>query len=73
MLLRSKESGYIDSVQKFIELCSTIDPSDDYKFCSGINTEVYETRYLSVIRYDLKSVRKTSDPIARIDSAKCMF
>lgn len=65
--------GYIDSVEKFIELCSMIDPTGDYKFCPGIDTELYETRYLSVIQYDLKSVRKTSDSIARIDLAKCMF
>ena len=73
VLLRSKGSGYIDSVEKFIELCSMIDPTGDYKFCPGIDTELYETRYRPVIRYDLKSVTKTSDPIAHIDSAKCMF
>ena len=73
VLLRSKESSYIESIEKFIELCSMIDPTGDYKFCPGIDTELYETRYLSVIRYDLKGVRKTSDPIARIDSAKCLF
>ena len=63
----------IDFIEKFIELCSMIDPTGDYKFCPGIDTKLYETRYLSVIRYDLKSVRKTSDPIAHIDLAKCMF
>ena len=73
VLLRSKDSGYIDSVEKFTELCSIIDPTGGYKFCPGIDTGLYETRYLSVIRYDLKSVRKTSDPIARIDSEKCTF
>ena len=73
VLLRSKGSGYIDSVEKFIELCSMIDPTGGYKFCPGIDTQLYETWYPSVVQYDLKSVRKASDPIARIDSAKYMF
>ena len=58
-------------MEKFTELCSVIDPAGGYKFCPGIDTGLYETRYLSVIRYDLKSVREISDPIARIDSEMC--
>jgi hypothetical protein len=73
VLLRSKESGCIDSFDKFFELCSMIDPAGHYKFCPGIDAGVYVSRYLSVIRYDLKSVRRTSGPIARTDSVKCTF
>lgn len=73
ILMRSKETGFVDSTDKFLELCSIIDPAGGYKFCPGIDINEYESEYFSIIRYDLKSVRRISDPIARIDSSKCAF
>ena len=58
---------------KFDELCSMIDPAGEYKFCPGFDEGLYESWYLSIIPYDLKSVKRTSDSIARIYSVKCTF
>ena len=42
-----------------------------YKFCPGINPDMYKTKYHDVIRYDPKKLRRTVHPVQRIDSGKC--
>ena len=71
VVMRLKENNSISISKQLFDLCHTIDPAGGYKFCPGIDPSTYESRYLSVIRYDIKSVRKISDPIFRIDSKNC--
>lgn len=73
VVMRIKESGSLKTEEELFELCSTIDPAGGYKFCPSINASIYETKYLSIIRYDIKAVRRISDPIVRVDSKKCIL
>ena len=73
VLMRSKEAGIFELPDKFLDLCSIMDPSGGYKFCPGFGINEYDSDYYSIIRYDLKNVRRILDPIARIDSIKCVF
>jgi len=41
-----------------------------YKFCPGISSDAYKL-YYEVIRYNLKSVRKTDASVQRVDSVNC--
>lgn len=69
----SKEKGVVSNVEDFSKLCEQIASKSLYKFCPGINPNEYDTRYFSIIRYDLKSVRRRTHPINRIDSVKCLL
>lgn len=69
----SKEKGTIDTVTDFIRICEKITINSAFKFCPGIDAHTYDTKYFSVIRYDLKSVRRRTHPINRIDSHKCLL
>lgn len=69
----SKEKGIIKSIGDFFELCEKIAMDTSFKFCPGINADLYMSKYFSVIRYDPKSVRRTTHPISRIDSHKCLL
>ena len=42
-----------------------------YKFCPGIDPEVYQSTYFSKIRYHIKSVRCLDIPIKLVDSLNC--
>ena len=71
VLLKLKERGTVACEIEFLNLCSTVSKSSSYKFCPGMSKSVYQDRYASVIRYDSKSVRLTSEPFERVDSPHC--
>lgn len=73
VLFFSKEKGNISNIEDFVKLCGKIYINSSFKLCPGINNDVYETKYFSIIRYDLKSVRRQTHPISRIDSHKCLL
>lgn len=71
ILLRTKDKGMITSEEELLHLCGMISKSSGYKFCPGINKDVYNDHYASIIRFDSKSVRLTSEPFCRVDSPRC--
>ena len=71
VVMRLKESGVICKSKQLFGLCAVLNPGSVYKFCPGIDPNIYETRYLSIIRYDIKVVRKISDPIVGVQSRNC--
>ena len=42
-----------------------------YKFCPGIEWTHYHEHYFDVIRFHLKSVRRTETPFYQLDSVNC--
>ena len=65
------ESGKITSDDDIHELCQRFSNQLSYKFCPGIDWNLYEQKYYQVIRYHLKSVRFSTSPFQRVDSEKC--
>ena len=55
------------------ESCKMFSSQSAYKFCLGIEYNIYEEQYHSVIRYHLKSVRYCAAPFQRVDSVNCML
>ena len=74
ILLRTKTSGKLQSVDEFLGLCEMMANSKgEFKFCPGIDPTVYQSTYFSKIRYDLKQVRRMEHPFERIDSSGCLL
>ena len=73
VVMFSKEKGSITTVDEYLELCHQIAGKGGYKFCPGIDPNSYKTTYYDVIRYDPKSLRRTTHPVTRIDSYKCIL
>jgi hypothetical protein len=71
VLLRTIETGNISSVNGFLSVCEKISKSGNYKFCPGMNVEVFNDTYASVLRYESKSVRVATEPFSRVDSPSC--
>ena len=65
ILLQSKESGKLETVDEFYRLCEMM------KFCPGIDADMYEATYFSKIRYHMKTVHCSEIPFRRIDSTNC--
>lgn len=64
-------SGLVSTDEEVHELCKMFSDQSSYKFCPGIEWDLYEEYYHSVIRYHLKSVRYSSAPYQRVDSINC--
>ena len=74
VLLREKNSGKLQSVDEFLNICEMMANSkSEFKFCPGIDPAVYQSVYFSKIRYDLKQVRCMEYPFERIDSCGCLL
>lgn len=71
VLLRTIETGKISSYEEFMSVCEKISNSENYKFCPGIGSDVYNKCYASVLRYESKSVRIATEPFNRVDSPNC--
>ena len=73
VLMREVESGYLDCSEDIVNLCNKYSTrSATHKFCPGLEPSEYD-KYKDVIRFDLKSVRCTSEPFIRIDSTSCLM
>ena len=74
VLLDMKQCGVMETCEEFLLICEMMaNVKGDYKFCPGLDTVVYETNFLSKIRYDLKNVRRADHPFKRIDSSNCLL
>ena len=65
-------SGLVRTNEAVHDLCKMFS-DQSYKFCHGIEWDLYEEHYRSAIRYHLKSVRYSSAPFQRVDSANCVL
>ena len=65
------ESGTLTNDSDVHELCQRFSSQPSYKFCLGIDWNVYEQKYHQVIRYHVKSVRYSVSPFQRVDSKNC--
>ena len=73
VLMREVERGHLKTSEDILQLCSKYSTkSPTHKFCPGLDPNEYK-KYRDVIRFDLKSVRSTSDPFIRIDSVSCLM
>ena len=72
VLLLSKEKGKLSTVAEFLALCERMTNSE-YKFCPGIDPDVYVSTYFSKIRYHVKTVRHLEVPFNRVDSIHCLL
>ena len=57
--------------QLCLSACEKIGKSGKYKFCPGMNVEVFNEVYASVLRYESKSVRVATELFSRVDSPTC--
>ena len=67
------QSGPVSTATEVHELCKMFSSQSAYKFCPGIEYNIYEEQYHSVIRYHLKSVRYCAAPFQHVDSVNCML
>ena len=73
VLMREVENGVISGTEAVLKLCSRYSTySTTHKFCHGLEVSQYEA-YRDVIRYDIKNVRQTTEPFARVDSVRCLL
>ena len=72
VMMRKWESGSLASGEDLASLCVKFSSKSEYKFCPGLNPEQYETEYYAVIRFHIKSVRRSEFPVARVDSVNCL-
>ena len=71
VMIKIWESGVLESIADVQELCNKFSAQSSYKFCPGIDPQHYKLHYYEVIRFDIKSIRQTIEPFARIDSVNC--
>jgi hypothetical protein len=76
VLLKEMERGTLElstCMERLLQLCNKYSSSSyAYKFCPGLNPAEYESQK-EIIRFDLKKVRKTTEPFLRVDSVKCLL
>ena len=74
VMMREIERGSLEQsgTDKVLYLCNKYATnSSANKFCPGIDPVEYE-KQREIIRFDLKSVRKMSEPFLHIDSVNCL-
>ena len=52
-------------------MCGMLSKPSGYKFCPGLNKNIYDDKYASILRYDSKSVQLMSEPFYCVDSPQC--
>lgn len=70
VLLQSKEAGKLATVEDFLKVCSMM-IDKQYKFCPGIDPDVYQSTYFMKIRYHIKNVHCSDALFRRVDSINC--
>jgi len=73
VMMKKIESGDLQSIADIQEVCSKFSAESNYKFCPGIDPQYYKSHYLEAIRFNIKSVRQTVEPFARVDSVNCRW
>ena len=59
ILMREWEFGELEGRESIHALCNKLVANPEYKFCPGIDPEVYQSEYFRKIRFHLKSVCET--------------
>ena len=76
VVFRDFESGtlVLESVMEEVSVLCRKYATDSqlFKFCPGIDLAEYE-KAIEVIRFNLKGVRKTTEPISQVDSVNCFL
>lgn len=72
-LFTNVQTGVVENISKFMDICSIISDSGGYKFCPGIPEKKYFDEYYSVIHYHIKSIRIWEQPFKQIDSRNCLL
>lgn len=70
VLLQCKETGNLQTVEDFVKVCNMM-TDKQYKFCPGIDPDVYQSTYFVKIRYHIKNVRCSDVPFRRVDAINC--
>ena len=65
------QSGSVSTDEEVHELCNMFSDQSSYKFCPGIEWDLYEEYYHKVICYHLRCVRYSIAPYQRVDSVNC--
>ena len=71
VLLHTIESGELESIDQFKELCDRISDYSKYKFCPGFDYDAYMSNYYKKIRYHPSKVQITTHPFKCVQSSKC--
>ena len=71
VMMRLWRRQSFEDADDIIALCKIIDGSSHYKYCPGIDHNLYMKEYREVFRFHSKSVRYTNFPFLRVDSPKC--
>ena len=67
VLANKYQSGTLHSDAEVYKLCEMFSVQSSYKFCLGIDRELYEEQYHIAIRYHLKSVKYCLAPFQRVN------
>lgn len=70
VLLSSTETGQLGCTEDFIQLCKRM-VEGEYKFCPGIDPEIYDKEFYAKIKYHSKNVLCSKIPFNRVASIKC--
>ena len=65
------QSGSLRNDEEVHELCKMFSDKSSYKFCPGIDWNLYEKQYHEVFCYHPKYVRVSLVPYQHIDSVNC--
>ena len=71
VLMHKLESGVVSNEGEVHSLLKWFSSASSSKFCPGIEWTYYQEHYFDVIRFDIKSVRRTEAPFYRVDSVNC--
>ena len=71
VLLNTIQTGTIGEFSEAHSIITMISQKGSHKFCPGLDYQQYFDHYLSVIRYNIKSVRLWERPFHRVDSINC--
>ena len=64
----------METVDHFVCVCAMMaNVKGEYKFCPEIDPCDYETKYITKIRYNVKTLRRVDSPFEKIDSCTCLL
>ena len=54
------------SHRRLTNVISKFSVESNFKFCRGIDPQIYKSHYLEAMRFNIKSVRQAVEPFARV-------
>lgn len=73
ILFKTIEKGTVSSEDALHAIVNKISSSSPYKFCPGLDSNLYKEHYAEILRYDSKSVKLISEPFCRVESHQCVI